>query len=145
MIQKQKLNHREIQFDYILTTLGTQTNNQHDQQGYKAPLSIIRMDDCILSQPGGQGGGMTLSSVEEAFQGMSNALAQVLAQLRQSHFKTKCTKRVLQITGIYVYVLHQHFVLHICDPLCLTMIFQYFRKQTRKPFCGRLKVANMSI
>ena len=75
------LNHREVFFDNILTTLGTKTNKQHDKQGYKAPLSI-RMDDCILSQPGGQGGGMTLSSVEEAFQGMSNALAQVLAQLR---------------------------------------------------------------
>ena len=35
------------------------------------------MDDCILSEPGGDGGGTTLTNVAEAFQGMSNALNQV--------------------------------------------------------------------
>ena len=58
------------------------------------------MDDCILSEPGGDGGGTTLTNVAEAFQGMSNALNQV-AHILISAISQKNTPRyVLQINKI---------------------------------------------
>ena len=53
-------------------------NNQHENiSKAKKGIISIRMDDCILSEAGGDGQGNTLVNVRRAFEGMSNALAQV--------------------------------------------------------------------
>ena len=58
------------------------------------------MDDCILSEPGGDGGGTTLTNVAEAFQGMSNALNQVGHILHTAISQKNAPRYVLQINRI---------------------------------------------
>ena len=93
----------------------------------KPPCELIRMDDCMLSRTGGNGG-YTLSEVRQAFQEMSNALNQVLFMC--GHIQKKDVYTSSSFCG----------VLHICENLCL---LGCFRRQTRKTFCGSLKVATV--
>lgn len=80
-------------FDNILT-------HWHSEQIRSRKSLSFRMDDCILSEPGGDGGGTTLTNVADAFQGMSNALNQVPHILHTVLSQKNAPRYVWQINRI---------------------------------------------
>ena len=78
------------------------------------------MDDCMLSTPGGDGGGDTLSSVVQAFQGTSNALTQVWYNLCAAISRRNAKQNTI--------------------PLFFSIFWVYTCKNTASGLCGVLRI-----